>query len=155
MAKVVIPEPLKTPQQEHAEVFGDRTEAEIIAQAPLTVRLGGDIVEIKPLCISESRKWRVLFSDRAKELTGECFKIRELTPAECGDTFSRLFISAPETLGDLFFAYAKDLDRAKIEETATDGELLAAFMGVFKYAFPLLDPLAALWGLISNVLGPE
>jgi len=42
---------------------------------------------------------------------------------------------------DLFFSYAKTLDREEIESIATDAELATAFAEVMKVAFPLAESL--------------
>jgi len=53
-------------------------------------------------------------------------------------------------VANLFFGYAKDLDREDIENVATDAELARAFDQVMAVGFPLVKALIAAKGRISQ-----
>ncbi len=128
-----------------------RTEDEIVAQAPLIVLLGGIEYEIKPLVIKESRLWR-------QKLSQEIEGFAEFRDTENPDNFAALInanlVTRPEAAIDLFFAYAKDLNRDEIEATATDYELGIAFQGVLKIALPLAGGVTPAMGIASQQVKP-
>jgi len=59
------------------------------------------------------------------------------TPDEFGDALNAVMVALPDKVTDLFFLYAKELNREEIEGTATDTELAKAFGQVVEVAFPL------------------
>ena len=59
-------------------------------------------------------------------------------------------ITMPDKVIDLFFKYAKDLNREEIEGIATDAEIAKAFEEVVKVAFPLAESLPKAMGRISS-----
>lgn len=130
----------------------ERSEDDILAKAPLRVLLGGKRYEINPLPILEQRKWRAYFFSLFEDVTRTF-----AAPAQPRGLLARLwprddttaFVKAlrvallgfPEKLADAFFAYAKELPREEIERTATEQELVAAFLRVWEVAFPFLPVL--------------
>jgi len=118
----------------------DRSEEDKILKAPITVILGGMPYEVPPLVIAESRKWRAKFV----EFLGQYPKLAKITTdsPEFSDALNNLLVVMPEQVIDLFFDYAKGLDRQQIEQQATDAELTKAFEQVVKLAFPLVTSLA-------------
>ncbi len=116
----------------------DRTEEEILASAPLRVVLGGEEHQVKMLVIRESRQWR---ADAAKLLASlpKLDKVDTEDPEQFGEAMDVLMRVMPDTITDLFFQYAKDLDREEIEKVATDLELAAAFKVVSVAAFPFVQ----------------
>jgi len=92
------------------------------------------------LVIAESRKWRAKFV----EFLGQYPKLAKITTdsPEFSDALNNLLVVMPEQVIDLFFDYAKGLDRQQIEQQATDAELTKAFEQVVKLAFPLVTSLA-------------
>ena len=113
-----------------------RTDEEKVCRAPLTVVFGGTEYEVKILVIRESREWRA----EIKTLLAELPKYAKVTtdkPEEFADALQVLLIDMPDQVVDLFFKYAKELNRDEIEGIATDAEMAEAFSEVVKVAFPL------------------
>lgn len=119
-----------------------RTEEDIVARSPITVILGGKEYGIKPLVIRDSREWR----KKVVDLIAPLPKIVGVTTDDAegfGEAFTQLLVTMSDEVVELFFDYAKDLDRKEIEGTATDAELKDAFAEVIKVAFPLAEALPA------------
>ena len=117
-----------------------RSEEDKLAKAPIVVVLGGKEYEIKPLVIAESRPWRKHYAETMVALLKT--KNAEVDSMEgLARGMNELFSTLPDTAADLFFAYAKTLNRAEIEEVATDQELADAFTLVISVAFPLVKSL--------------
>ena len=120
----------------------ERTEEEIVARAPIEVILGGKKYGIAPLVIRDSREWR-------KKVIALIAPLPELVGITTDDTegfmeaLTQLLVTMPDQVLDLFFNYAKDLNREEIEGVATDAELRDAFAEVMKIAFPLAEALPA------------
>lgn len=116
-----------------------RTEEEIVAQAPITVILGGKPYEIAPLVIRDSRAWRKKYV----EFTAPIFGMLNATMEEMDfpAILMQMMVEKPDQVIDLFFEYAKNLNREEIEGSATDSELAVAFGEVVKMALPLAESL--------------
>ena len=117
-----------------------RTEEQKLIQAPIVVILGGREYEIAPLVIKYSREWR-------KKVIGLIAPLPALVKTTMDETadfenvFTQMMIVMPDQVLDLFFEYAKTLDRDEIEDIATDAEMAKAFEEVVKVAFPLAGSL--------------
>jgi len=61
-----------------------------------------------------------------------------------------MLVEMPDKVIDLFFAYAKDLNREEIEAVATDSEMARAFEKVVEMAFPLARSLVGAMGTVSQ-----
>ena len=122
-----------------------RTEEQKIVQAPITVILGGKEYDIKPLVIRESREWRNKFIEFVAPLTRLAGVTTE-TPDDFEAALKNMMVTMPDKVIGLFFDYAKELDRDKIEGEATDAELAKAFEEVIKVAFPLAESLPKAMG---------
>ena len=117
-----------------------RTEEDKIVQAGIKVILGGEEHSIKPLVIRESREWRA----KVIKLIAPIPKYVETTTDTLEDfeqVLTAMLVTMPDQVVDLFFDYAKDLDREEIEGKATDKELADAFKEVIAVAFPLAESL--------------
>lgn len=118
----------------------ERTEEEKLAQAPLIVRLGGKDYEVKPLVIRDSRLWR----GKLAKVLGDLPKYITVSTDD-EDAFQQamevMIVQMPDTVADLFFEYARDLNREEIEALATEEEVATAFLEVQRYAFPLARSL--------------
>jgi len=113
----------------------ERTEEEVIAQAPIEVILGGKKYQVKPLVIRESREWR----KEAGAFQAEIVRYAGVdsdNPEEFEKALNELLVGRIDTAIDLFFKYAKDLDRDTIEGEATEAEVAKAFETICKVAFP-------------------
>ena len=114
----------------------ERTEEDKIVQAGIDVILGGKTYSIRPLVIRDSREWR-------KEAIKLIAPLPKLASAkiedaeEFGQILTTMLVTSPDQAIDLFFMYAKDLDRDVIENEATDDEMATAFKAVLEIAFPL------------------
>ena len=114
----------------------ERTEEDKIVQAGISVILGGKEYKIAPLVIRDSREWR-------KEVVGLLSSLPKYvnattdTPEKFSEALNALMVALPDKVVDLFFSYAKDLDREEIEQVATDVEVAKAFEQVVEIAFPL------------------
>lgn len=112
-----------------------RTEEQIVAQAPIIVVLGGKEFEVKPLVIRDSRAWR----KKAAPFQAMLARYAGITSdnlEEFEKTLAEIMGSRIDETIDLFFEYAKDLNREEIEGIATDKEIVTAFNEVTKVAFP-------------------
>ena len=126
-----------------------RTEEEIVTQSPLTVILGGKKWDIPILNIRESKAWRKAYTNaivspqRHMKTTSDDIEKFEAS-------LDAILCGMPDAVADLFFMYAKDLNREEIETIATDMELSEAFKAVCKHAFPLAQSLL---GSASQITG--
>lgn len=113
----------------------ERTEEDKVAQAGIKVILGGKEMEIAPLVIRDSREWR-------KKVGPWKARLVKLASVNSDDAeafekaLTELMVSRIDETIDYFFEYAKDLKRQDIEAIATTKEVVTAFNGVFKVAFP-------------------
>ena len=119
----------------------ERSEEDKVLQAPVTVTLGGERHQIRPLVIAESREWRRKVAKTIARIP-QYTNVTTDTPDQFGDAIEAMLVAMPDEVVDLFFAYARDLPRERIEQTATDAELAAAFDKVMEVAFPLAQSLA-------------
>ncbi len=117
-----------------------RTEADVVSQAPLMVKLGGVEYGIKPLVIKEARAWRAKCVEILTSLPDHV-RANSNEPDEFNAALRGLLVSMQDITLDLFFQYAKDLPRETIEASATEGEVAEAFSRVIEVAFPLAGSL--------------
>ena len=113
-----------------------RTEDEIVTQASIEVILGGKTFKIAPLVIRDSREWRKKVVALIMPLPA-LVKVTMDDEEDFGKVLNQILVTNPDQVIDLFFEYARDLDREEIEGIATDAEMAAAFQEVIKIAFPL------------------
>lgn len=122
------------------EKMKERTEEQKIFKSPLIVVFAGKEYEVAPLVIKESRKWR----QEVVKLMASLPKYAKTTtddPEEFEGALTGLLVALPDSVVDLFFSYAKDLNRDEIEAVATDAEVAEAFKQVIALAFPLTQSL--------------
>ena len=120
-----------------------RTEDQKVSQDPITVVLGGKDYPVKLLVIKDSREWR----KKAVELLASLPQYANVTtddPDAFSGAMNALISAMPDSVTDLFFQYAKDLDRDEIESVATDQEMAAAFEEVLSVAFPLVGSMSVM-----------
>lgn len=118
----------------------ERTEEEKVTQAGIEVILGGVEYSIAPLVIKDSREWRKGVVSLLSSLP-EYAKVTTDTPDEFRDALNAIMVALPDKVTDLFFLYAKALNREEIEKKATDAELSKAFEQVVEIAFPLAQSI--------------
>ena len=126
-----------------------RTEEQKILSIPIVVEFGGKKYEVKPLVIRDSRKWR---ADLTKALTSlpVYANVTSDKPDEFRDALHAMLVTMPDTVIDLFFEYARDLNREEVETVATDNEMAKAFEQVVQLAFPLARTLVGAMGNLSQ-----
>lgn len=117
-----------------------RSEDDKLVQAPIKVILGGEEYEVKLLVIREARAWRQKVVELISVLPGRLNATSD-KPDEFRDAMSALLVTMPDAVADLFFSYAKDLDRGEIENIANESELARAFDQLMEIAFPLSGSL--------------
>ncbi len=121
----------------------ERSEEEKVLQLPVMVVFGGKKHEIKPLPLKLAVPW---VKEVAEMLVGtvSLAGVSSDNSKEFGVALSDLLIKSPEKVVNLFFQYAKDLNREEIEGTATTSELITAFEEVMKLERPFLFARARL-----------
>ena len=132
----------------------ERTEEQKIIQEPLRVILGGEEYKVKLLVIKESRQWRVKLSALLSSLP-KYANVTSDSPDEFGEALNAIMVSMPDTICDLFFDYAKDLNRDEIEEKATEAEVGKAFEQVVEIAFPLVQSMTEAMKKVSQSEQPS
>jgi len=126
-----------------------RTEEQIVARVPIVVIFGDKEYKIAPLVIKDSREWR----RKAIQLMAPLPQYANVTmenPEEFARVLTEMLVTMPDQVIDLFFEYAKDLNREEIEGIATDAEMVTAFEEVVKVAFPLAESLPKVMARLSR-----
>lgn len=129
--------------------MAERTEEQKALQAGIEVILGGDKYSIKPLVIRDSREWRQKVIALIAPLP-EIVKVTTDKPKTFEKALTQMLVTMPNQVVDLFFDYAKSLDRDEIEGKATDAEITEAFGEVIKIAFPLAQSLPKAMAMFSQ-----
>jgi len=116
----------------------ERTEEQKVARAPIVVILGGNEYKITPLVIRDSREWRAKVIKLVAPIP-QLVSTKIDTPEDFGQALTEMLVTMPDQVIDLFFEYAKDLNREEIEGVATDADIVKAFREVIEVAFPLAE----------------
>ena len=116
----------------------ERTEEQKVTRAPIVVILGGKEHEIAPLVIRDARIWRAKVIKLIAPVP-QLVSTKIDTPDDFSKHLTEMLVAIPDQVIDVFFEYAKDLNREEIEGIATDDEMAAAFLEVVKVAFPLAE----------------
>jgi len=120
----------------------DRTDEQKMFQESTIVMLGGKEYKVAPLVIKYSRPWR----KRVIELVSGLPKYMKVTtdnPEAFAEAIKVMMVDSQNEIIDLFFEYARDLDRNEIEDIATEAQIAVAFEVVMNLAFPLSETLPA------------
>ena len=125
-----------------------RTEEDKVLQSPVTVKLGGQDYEIKPLPIKYSVPWVKKIVNLLIE-SSALTRVTSDTPDLWKEAITTLLSTNPTQIIDLFWEYARDLDKNTLEEVATSAEIMAAFEEVMTLERPLFKGMQAL-GRISQ-----
>ena len=126
-----------------------RTEEQKVSQANIEVILGGKKYEIAPQVIRDSREWR----KKVIALIAPLPSLVNITmdkPEDFERALTQMMVIMPDQVIDIFFEYAKDLDREEIEGVATDTEMADAFLEVVQVAFPLSQSLPKVMSKLSQ-----
>ena len=114
----------------------ERSEEDKLTQKALKVTLGGKEFEVAPLVIKYSRDWR----KKSMPLITFLIQYSRKSEDDMEDSIQELFGEKTDEIIESFFEYAKDIDRDEVEEIATDGEIITAFMEVFSaFVSPLSE----------------
>ena len=120
-----------------------RSESDILAKAPIKVKLGDKEYKIPLLTVLPAREWRIRLNTELAGLTGSFTDVEaaDATAVAKGMTFA--LIQFPEKLAELVFAYSGDtLPKDEILAAATEEQLASAFSAVMQVAYPFLPQLA-------------
>jgi len=124
-----------------------RTDEEILTRAGVPVHFGDKTYEVKLLVIKAASAWRKEYAKATTDLS-----LAAAITADNPDDFKRamntLAVDMPDMATDLFFSYAKDLNRDEIEAISNDQEMAIAFRTVTRMAFPLLQAMTG--GIVPN-----
>ena len=116
--------------------MAERSEEQVLTQAPIVVCLGGVKHNIELLKFRESREWK-------KKLVKAWASLPKALATTIEDTaafeaaLSSFLVDMPDVVVDLFFEYAHGLNREEIEKVATEQELATAWDKVVAVSFPL------------------
>ncbi len=121
----------------------------------IDIQLGGQTYTVEERKARHNAAWRQKLSEPFGELAGlleEAGEL-ELTPANIAQllrTVGDALLHSIDTVRDLLFDYSPTLsaDRKRIEAEAYDSEILEAFTGVLKLAYPF----GSLIGKVASVL---
>ena len=127
----------------------DRTEEQKVVRASIVVILGGKEYEVAPLVIRDSREWRKKVIGLIAPLP-RLVKVTMDNPEDFESVLTQMMVTMPDQVIDLFFEYAKNLNREEIEGIATDAEMAKAFEEVVKVSFPLAESLPKVMGRLSQ-----
>ncbi len=128
-----------------------RTEEEKVLGAPLRVMLGSTEYPVPLLCIRDAREWRHKLVSVLKRLPEYAsLTVTTEQPEQFGLALGLLLQVAPDDVIDLFFAYARTLDRQSIEVEATEVELAVAMDKVLEVACPLAGSLVSAVGKLVH-----
>ncbi len=127
----------------------ERTEEQVLAQAPITVWPGGEKHDVKLLVIRESREWRGKVVGLLSSLS-QYSSVDTSHADEFHTAMDALIVGMGDQVLDLFFEYAKELDRDEIEKKATDQEVSVAFKQVVAIAFPFVGNVAGIAEKLSQ-----
>ena len=127
----------------------ERTEEDKLCKAPIEVVLGGKKYQIDPLVVRDSRGWRGKVATALGQLPQHT-KVTTDDGEAFADALRALLVTMPDMVVDLFFGYARGLNREEIEAVATDAEIAKAFEEVVAVAFPLTGSLLGVLGRTTN-----
>lgn len=116
-----------------------RTDDDILLRAPIKIRLGEEEHEIKVLRLGKAREWRQKLLAEMRVVLASFSE--SPTPDNMSPALTAAMLSFPDKLLDLVMAYAPDLDKAKLEEEATDEQLAVAYGKLTAVAFPFVAQL--------------
>jgi hypothetical protein len=123
-----------------------RTEDDIIARTPLSIKLGDTDYSIPLLAVLSQREWRKnLFAELAPILESFNLKVDGSTMA---NGLTAALLTFPDKLCELVFAYAPDLPKDEILANATEEQIATAFSAIMGVAFPFIPQL----GMVTNLL---
>jgi hypothetical protein len=125
-----------------------RTEEDKIFQNEILVILGGKEYKIKPLVITQSRKWRATFAKILGDLP-QYMGITTDTPDKFEGAIKAILVAMPDKIVDLVFDYAPELNREEIENSTTEAEMAKAFEQIAEVAFPFVKSLIGTMGKLS------
>jgi len=127
-----------------------RTEEQKVLQEPVTVTLGGQKYEIKPLVIREASPWRRKFVSLFTDLSS-LSSVTSDNPEKFQEAMNEILLVKPDKITDLFFEYTK-LNRDEIESKATTVEMVNAFQEVFALEAPFFGSAVRAVGIMKKAI---
>src|ERR1700739_4148794 len=127
-----------------------RSEDDVLARAPITVKLGERDYAIPLLTVLAQREWRrTLYAELLPILESFNFQVDGKSMAT---GLTAALLQFPEKLTDLVFAYAPDLLPAKDEilQHSTEEQIAAAFSAIMAVAFPFLPQLGMVTQMVRS-----
>lgn len=121
----------------------ERTEQDILAQAPIKVQLGGKEYDIKPLPIRKNAEWRKAMVDVLND-SGKAMNVQVTDLGGFMQGLMAAHFSFPEKVIDLVRLYAPALPWEVIlsdESTVTDEEIVIAYSRIMVVAYPFSNLL--------------
>jgi hypothetical protein len=112
----------------------------------VTVTLGSTEYTINPLPLKKSSEWRAKLAEKLNPIV---VSMGATSTDDFGKALRDALIAMPETMADLFFDYAPELDKEKISAEASEEQLGLAFGKVFQLAYPYGSTLKQLNDLIE------
>lgn len=114
-----------------------RTDEQKTLKAPIEMVFGLKKYEVKPLTLNPARVWRTKFNEVMSPIADNF----QATNGLVSQGLAQALTQFPEKILDLLCAYAPNLDRAEIEESATEEQLVTAWSDLLVVAYPFLAPL--------------
>jgi hypothetical protein len=111
-------------------------EVKQTAKPTIEVILGGEKYQLRYLVIKESREWRRKAAPFEAAIARYA-SINAENTEEFEKAFNELLTSRIDEAIDLFFDYARDLNREEIEGVASDAEIIEALKIINAAAFPM------------------
>ena len=123
----------------------ERSEDDVITHAPVSIRLGGETYDVKPLTLLKSSAWRKQFVGVINEITQNT-TVNVSTSQDLSNGLMVLLFTFPERVQELLFAYSPELESKKehITEHATDEEMVVAMSRIMVVAFPFIGLLTTM-----------
>ncbi len=122
----------------------DRTEDDILSQAPITLMLGTKEYPVKPLPIKKSKEWRGKVAEVLNQMSTGALSSGVLNPQTFMQGIMVAFFKFPDQVLELVIAYSPELlecQREVILDSATDEEIVVAFSRIMSVAYPFFNLL--------------
>lgn len=126
-----------------------RTEDEIIRQAPIEATFGTTKYDIAPLKVFPQRAWRVKLETDLSEVVAQFNPSSQNTEAMRAGLTGAL-LQLPEKIVDLVFAYSPGLaeKREAILADATEEQFATVFSSIMQVAYPFLTQLGQVTAVV-------
>lgn len=107
-----------------------QSEDEVVAQSPLSMKLGGKAYDITPLTLGKAMEWRKKFAPQLSKIMAG-YGMQSAAPED----YLLAFVDSAELMTNVVFGYCPNLPEEEILEKATEQEMFQAFAAVMGVAF--------------------